>query len=303
MKRKLQIFVSSTYKDLRLERQACVETILRAGHIPAGMELFSAGNEEQWQVIKRWIDECDVYMLLLGGRYGSIEPKSGMAYTELEYRYAQELGKPMFALVINDEYLNQKVRDCGRDMLELENVAKYRAFKEYVLSKISKFFSNENDIRLIILESLIDIERRHKLTGWVKAGALGMIDGNAGSDVSQDIKDAVTGDWMGQYQQMLDGTLRDIEISMTFKAVDNGRVVGTAKVEYGKEVFSVNMKGEFHLGRFIKLEYENANKAFVQFGLFVFKLSDRPDKLVGAFVGHGHVSEKVICGTVAVSKV
>lgn len=43
---------------------------------------------------KNWIEESDVYMLILGGRYGSIEPKSGKSYTQLEYEYALELGKP-----------------------------------------------------------------------------------------------------------------------------------------------------------------------------------------------------------------
>ncbi|MCB0521514.1 MAG: DUF4062 domain-containing protein [Saprospiraceae bacterium] len=59
-KKKLQVFVSSTYMDLVKERQVAVEAILQAGHIPAGMELFAAGDEEQWDVIKKWIKESDV---------------------------------------------------------------------------------------------------------------------------------------------------------------------------------------------------------------------------------------------------
>lgn len=67
--KKLQVFVSSTYTDLIQERQAAVQAILSAGHIPARMELFSAGDESQMTVIKRWIDESDVYLLILGSRY------------------------------------------------------------------------------------------------------------------------------------------------------------------------------------------------------------------------------------------
>ena len=70
-RKKLQVFVSSTYKDMLEERQAAVEAILTAGHIPAGMELFAAGDESQFQAIRTWIDESDVFLLLLGGRYGS----------------------------------------------------------------------------------------------------------------------------------------------------------------------------------------------------------------------------------------
>src|SRR6266849_5443594 len=98
IKKRLQVFVSSTFSDLREERQAAVEAILSAGHIPAGMELFAAGDESQMEVIKQWIDESDVYLLILAGRYGSIEAKSGKSYTQLEYEYALGTGKPLFAL-------------------------------------------------------------------------------------------------------------------------------------------------------------------------------------------------------------
>lgn len=128
--KKLQIFISSTYSDLLEERQACVETILSSGHIPAGMELFAAGSESQLETIKRWIDNCDVYMLILGGRYGSIEPKSKVSYTEVEYRYAHEKKKPFFSVVMSDDFLNEKVRKNGKDMLELKHNDKYDKFKK-----------------------------------------------------------------------------------------------------------------------------------------------------------------------------
>ena len=70
-RRRLQIFVSSTYNDLKVERQAAIEAILSAGHIPAGMELFTSGDESQMKVIEQWIDESDIYLLILGGRYGA----------------------------------------------------------------------------------------------------------------------------------------------------------------------------------------------------------------------------------------
>jgi len=85
VRKRLQVFVSSTFSDLKDERQAAVEAILTAGHIPAGMELFTSGDESQMDVIKQWIEESDVYLLILGGRYGSIEPKTGKSYIQLEY--------------------------------------------------------------------------------------------------------------------------------------------------------------------------------------------------------------------------
>ncbi len=121
MKKKLQIFISSTYSDMKEERQAAVEAILKSGNIPAGMELFTSGNESQLQAIMRWIDESDIYVLLLGGRYGSIEKSSGLSYTEVEYDYAVTQKKPYFAIVITEESLDKKVKSLGINVIEKED--------------------------------------------------------------------------------------------------------------------------------------------------------------------------------------
>jgi hypothetical protein len=166
-KKKLQVFISSTYSDLHEERQAAVEAILTAGHIPAGMELFAAGDESQMNVIKRWIDESDVYMLILGGRYGSIEPKSQKSYIELEYQYAVEKGKPLFAVVINEEYLEKKVKKFGSSVLEKDHPDKLREFRSLVCSKMVRFWSDPKDIKLSIMETMAEFSNRQDLIGWI----------------------------------------------------------------------------------------------------------------------------------------
>jgi hypothetical protein len=169
IKKRLQVFISSTYTDLRDERQAAVEAILSAGHIPAGMELFAAGDESQMEVIKQWIDESDVYLLILGGCYGSIDPKSGRSYTELEYQYALSKGKPLFSCVVKPEALDAKVKRDGKDVLELENPQQLKEFRALVLTKISKFFSDSKDIKIAVVETLANLARREELGGWVRA--------------------------------------------------------------------------------------------------------------------------------------
>ncbi len=167
-KKKLQVFVSSTYVDLIEERQAAVQAILSCGHIPAGMELFTAGDESQMNVIKRWIEDSDVYLLILGGRYGSIEPKSGKSYTHLEYDYAVSLGMPLFAVVINENALDNKVDKDGKSVLELQNPQKLKAFRGIVLSKMVKFFDDIKDIKLAVHETMGEFARRENLVGWVR---------------------------------------------------------------------------------------------------------------------------------------
>jgi hypothetical protein len=167
-RKKLQIFVSSTFSDLVEERQAAVEAILSGGHIPAGMELFTAGDESQMEAIKQWIDESDVYLLILGGRYGSIEPKTGKSYTQLEYEYALSHGKPLFACVIRGEAIEPRVKKEGTSVIEMENPKKLREFRDLALSKMSEFWEDSKDIKIIISRKLSQLTRRENLIGWVR---------------------------------------------------------------------------------------------------------------------------------------
>ncbi|OCX53776.1 hypothetical protein BEL04_05675 [Mucilaginibacter sp. PPCGB 2223] len=166
--KKLQIFVSSTYLDLLQERQAAVEAILSSGHIPAGMELFAAGDESQMIVIKRWIDESDIYLLILGGRYGSIDRKTGKSYTHLEFEYAIKKRKPLFALVISEEALDNKAAILGRSGFEQEHQKELKKFKSIVLKNLVKFWSDCKDIKIGIHETISEFSYRKELVGWIR---------------------------------------------------------------------------------------------------------------------------------------
>ncbi|MFL6207259.1 MAG: DUF4062 domain-containing protein [Pyrinomonadaceae bacterium] len=168
--KKLQVFISSTYTDLQEERQAAVEAILRAGHIPAGMELFAAGDKSQMTVIQRWIDESDVYLLILGGRYGSLEHESQKSYSHLEYEYAVSHCKPIFAAVISETHLEEKVKKMGPRAMETEHTQRLREFRELVQTRMVRYWSDPRDIKLAIMETLAEFNRRDELPGWVHGG-------------------------------------------------------------------------------------------------------------------------------------
>lgn len=166
--KKFQIFISSTYKDLIDERQMAVQAIVKMGHIPAGMELFKAGAS-QWQTITKWIDESDIYVLILGGKYGSINTNEGKAYTHLEYEYALSTGMPVFALVLSDKFLDSKEKERSEEeVYEKENVEKYNEFKKLVLSKIVKFVDDIKDIHIEMQDNITSIAQERKLLGWSK---------------------------------------------------------------------------------------------------------------------------------------
>ncbi len=166
--KRLQVFVSSTFTDLKAERQVAVEAILASGHIPAGMELFAADSESQMRVIEQWIDESDVYVLILGGRYGSIEPKSGKSYTHLEYEYAVKKNKPICACVARDDALEKKIKKIGRGAMEQEAPDKLSSFRKEVMSRMVAMWHEPKDIQIAITNSLAFLSRKDDLLGWVR---------------------------------------------------------------------------------------------------------------------------------------
>src|SRR3954453_20031505 len=101
MEKRYQVFVSSTYLDLIEARAEVMQALLELDCIPAGMELFPAANDDQWTLIKNVIDDCDYYVVVIAGRYGSLSAE-GISYTEMEYRYALEKSKPIIAFLHKD---------------------------------------------------------------------------------------------------------------------------------------------------------------------------------------------------------
>ena len=163
MDKKYQIFVSSTYEDLKEQRDQAVKTILRMGHLPVGMEMFNAADDDQWEIIKRHIDNSDYYVLILAHRYGS-EAADGISYTEKEYRYALEQGVPCLGFVIDNE-----VHWPPGFMAKDEQIAKLNEFKARVKTKMVNFWKSTDNLALLISYSLSEIFNTKPRIGWIRA--------------------------------------------------------------------------------------------------------------------------------------
>lgn len=166
--KKFQIFVSSTYNDLKEERKAVIYTLLTIDAIPSGMELFPASDNDSWSLIKRVIDDCDYYVVIIGGRYGSIHEKNGISYTEMEYRYALEKKKPIFGFVhrnpgkiIADK--TEKTEDSRQKLANFINLVKEKAIKEW---------DNPDELGKVVLQSLVFAMKFQPAIGWVKSDLL-----------------------------------------------------------------------------------------------------------------------------------
>ena len=162
---KYQIFVSSTFEDLENERDQVIKAILEMGHIPVGMEMFSAADEEQWAIIARNIDESDYYIVLLAHRYGSIT--DGVSYTRKEYEYAVSMGVPVLGFIIEKnatwppKFVDKTEPACSQ----------LKEFKAIVRAKPVSEWSSAADLYGRCAVALGKAFAAQPRQGWVRAGA------------------------------------------------------------------------------------------------------------------------------------
>ena len=163
MEKRYQIFISSTYADLQEERQEVMQALLALDCIPAGMELFPAADQDQWTLIKSVIDDCDYYMVIVAGRYGTAGP-DGMSYTEMEYRYALEQEKPVIGFL----HKNPGSLRADRSETTEDGQQKLDEFRKLVKKKMCQFWNSPADLGGKVSRSLSQLKKTTPAIGWVR---------------------------------------------------------------------------------------------------------------------------------------
>jgi hypothetical protein len=167
VEKRYQVFVSSTFQDLREERAEVIQALLELDCIPSGMELFPASDDEQWTVIRRVIDECDYYIVIITGRYGTVGP-DGRSYTQMEYDYAVSTGKPVMA------FLHENPGSIAADKTEQDPAlrASLEKFREQVKKKLCKYWSSPKDLSGVVSRGIGHMKQNRPATGWVRGDAV-----------------------------------------------------------------------------------------------------------------------------------
>ncbi|MFG2936584.1 DUF4062 domain-containing protein [Streptomyces sp. NPDC048282] len=169
MQKRYQVFISSTRKDLEEERRTLTNALLLNRFIPVGMEHFPAQPDKAWPIIKRFIDECDFYVLVIAGMYGSINEINRLSYTESEYLYAAEMKKPLFAFIREDrDLLPSKLVEpaAGRRR-------KLNAFiKRVEADLIRAAWRNPDELATKVTAALNHAASESSAVGWVRADSI-----------------------------------------------------------------------------------------------------------------------------------
>lgn len=159
---KYQVFISSTYEDLKEERDEVIKAVLEMGHIPVGMEMFSAADEEQWKLITRQIDQTDYYVVIVAHRYGSVIGKK--SYTEKEYEYAVKQKIPALGFIIEDSarWPNDRIES------DSDKIKALKLFKQKIKRKLVSFWSTKEDLGGKVSRSLIKLITTNPRPGWIR---------------------------------------------------------------------------------------------------------------------------------------
>jgi hypothetical protein len=165
METRYQVFASSTYEDLQEERREVMQTLLTLDCIPTGMELFPAADDDSWTHIKRFIAECDYYIVIVGGRYGS-RASTGRSYTEMEYDYAIEAGLPVLAFLHKDPGAIPANKTEGTD----EGKTALTALRTKIeAARHAKYWSSPKELRGLAAVGMASLMKIKPRVGWVRA--------------------------------------------------------------------------------------------------------------------------------------
>ena len=82
------VMISSAVRDLHEHRQAVIDACLRQGMLPKMMEHLAAADDGGLAESMRLVDEADIYLAILGHRYGHIPKGTTKSITHYEYERA-----------------------------------------------------------------------------------------------------------------------------------------------------------------------------------------------------------------------
>lgn len=162
--KRYQVFISSTFEDLKEERRAVQDVIISNGDFPVQMESFPAADEDQFDFIKSLIDNCDYYVLIIAGRYGTVA-EDGLSYTEKEYQYAVSQGVPVLVMIHSNRGSiaagKSEETKNGKNQLE-------RFIKDASDGRLRKDWDTTDGLKLAVREALDHSKATKPRVGWVR---------------------------------------------------------------------------------------------------------------------------------------
>lgn len=146
----LRVFVSSTYEDMIDYRDAAISALTSIEVLPVGMEQFVSSPDKSLDVCLSEVRRCQLFIALVGMRYGSIDDETGKSYSELEYEEAVKNGIPALAFVIDENEcpILPKYVDTG------DKAEKLKFFKDTLNKKYTSRFKSVDNLKELLVRAV-----------------------------------------------------------------------------------------------------------------------------------------------------
>jgi predicted DNA binding CopG/RHH family protein len=180
--KRYQVFISATYTDLREERGVLLQTLPTLGCLPTTVEAHTQSLSTMVN-IRRRIDDCDYFLLLVGSRYGSLMP-SGVSYTHMEYVYAATKQKPI--LVLMHESPETRAEDLQEQ--KVEGKLKFGDFRKVLQREREHivYWRDAKDLASALHNAIPALLRRHPTVGWARISKDGVARAPANAELEKE---------------------------------------------------------------------------------------------------------------------
>ncbi len=151
-----KVFISSTYIDLIPHRRLVFKLLENFKTEIRGMEAFGARSSAPLDICIEQVCESDIYIGIIGMRYGSIDAESSKSFTEVEYETAYKQNKEILIYLFDE-----KQGLITPNTIDFENYLKLSSFKKGLKSRHTiDTFKNETELAAKIKKRLEQLLQR-----------------------------------------------------------------------------------------------------------------------------------------------
>jgi uncharacterized protein DUF4062 len=144
----LKVFLSSTVTDLAEYREAARRALTSLGIEYVSLDSLPLDSIPTKAVLQE-LAQADVVVVIVGHRYGSIEPQTGRSWVEEEFEAARKMGKPILAFLAAEE-APWPASAIDKDRRRVET------FREKLLSNyLVSFFHTPGELESNLVASLV----------------------------------------------------------------------------------------------------------------------------------------------------
>ncbi len=148
-----QIYISSTFEDLKDYRDAVYKALRKLRHDVVAMEDYVATDKRPLDKCLTDVESCDVYVGIFAWRYGYVPKKDNpqkQSITEREFRHAVEKDKPcLIFLLAEDEPWPPRLMENGRGARQIKSLR-----KELGENATASFFRDSNELAQLVVTAV-----------------------------------------------------------------------------------------------------------------------------------------------------